>query len=49
MVTGAGLHGKVVGVSEATIQLEIARNTVVTLDKKSVVRKLGADDDAAGR
>lgn len=43
VVTQSGLHGKVSKVEEATVSLEIAKNTRVTLDKMSVVRKLGDD------
>lgn len=48
VVTSSGLHGKVVAVADATLVLEIAKNTRVTLDKVAVVRKLAAGP-AAGR
>ncbi len=42
VATTGGMHGKVVSVAEHTVVVEIAKNTHVTLDKPSVVRKLGA-------
>ena len=39
VVTGAGIHGRVVEVRESTILLEIGEKTRVTLDKIAVVRR----------
>ena len=39
VVTGAGIHGRVVEVRESTVLLEIGEKTRITLDKMAVVRR----------
>ena len=46
VVTWGGLHGRVVSVADRTVVLEIARGTQITLEKQSVLRKVG-DGSAA--
>ncbi|MFT7521285.1 MAG: preprotein translocase subunit YajC [Kiritimatiellia bacterium] len=48
VVTNAGIHGKVVGVDETTLRIEIAEKTRVTVDKDAIARKKGepASDDS---
>ena len=36
IITAGGLHGKVESVDETTVQLEIASDVVVTLDRRAV-------------
>lgn len=43
VVTQSGIHGRIVGVSDATIVLEIAEKTRVTLDKNFVARRVESD------
>lgn len=38
VVTVSGLHGKVVGIGEASVELEIAPGVPVTVEKMSVIR-----------
>lgn len=40
VVTAGGLHGRVVSVDGDTLQVEVAKGVVVTLDKSSVVSKV---------
>ncbi len=39
VVTGSGLHGKILSVADETVILEISEKTRVTLDKRSVSRR----------
>lgn len=41
VITAGGLHGTVVNVIDSTITLELAPNTVVTVEKSSVIRSQG--------
>ncbi|HHO51584.1 MAG TPA: preprotein translocase subunit YajC [Deltaproteobacteria bacterium] len=41
VVTSAGIHGKVVSVSDATVVLDIGDKTRITIDKNSVARRQG--------
>lgn len=43
VVTQSGIHGRIVGVSEQTVVLEIAEKTRVTLDKNFVARRVESD------
>jgi len=43
VVTTSGLHGRVHEVSEATVEVEIANNVRVTLDKVAVKRQQEGD------
>ena len=45
VVTAGGLYGKIVEVNEATVNLEIAPKTSVTMDK-SVITRLAVKPDA---
>ena len=50
VMTTSGIYGTVVGVDDATIQLEVAPGTTVRVAKPAVGQVLpgGADDDVAG-
>ena len=41
VVTGAGIHGRIVSVAEETLVLEIDSKTRITLEKTAVSRRLG--------
>ncbi len=41
VVTSSGVHGTVVSVEDATVVLEVAEKTRITIDKKSVARRQG--------
>lgn len=43
VITGSGIHGKVVEVAEGTILLEIADKVRIQLEKSAVVRKIGTE------
>ena len=47
VVTDSGIHGKVVSVSEATIVLDVASKTFITIDKSRIARRVVAEDAQA--
>ena len=47
VVTTSGLWGKVVSVSEHTVELQVADKTRVTIDKTSVARRQGEPEKSA--
>jgi len=47
IVTASGLWGKVVSVSDDTVELQIADKTRVTIDKTSVARRQGEPGKSA--
>lgn len=44
IVTGAGIHGRIVEVGDDVVVLDIGDKTRITLDKSSVARKQTTDD-----
>ena len=45
VVTAGGIHGLVVGVKEQTITVKIADNVKIEIDKSSVSRVLGEEEE----
>lgn len=43
VVTGAGLHGRIAEVGESTVDVEIAPQTVVTMERISVMRNVTSE------
>jgi preprotein translocase subunit YajC len=41
IVTGSGLHGRIVRVGETTFEVEIAKGVVVRLERTGIARKVG--------
>ncbi len=44
VVTTSGIHGRIVAVSDATLVVEIADKTKVTIDKVAIARRLDTPD-----
>ncbi len=42
VVTASGIHGKVVRFTEGTVDLEIAKNTIITVEKNAISIELSA-------
>ena len=44
VVTTAGIHGRILSVEDATVVVEIADKTRITLDKAAIARRIDADN-----
>jgi preprotein translocase subunit YajC len=50
VVTSSGVHGKIIEVDQATVRIEVASKTVITLEKSSIARRAAKDvAQAAGK
>lgn len=49
VVTAGGIHGRIAGIGDAEIDLEIAPGTTVHLDRGAVVRKVTAPEADASQ
>jgi preprotein translocase subunit YajC len=47
IITAGGLHGTVVAIEDDLIEVEIARNTVVRLDRRAVAAIVSPEEDEA--